>query len=162
LLVEIATTLAAEPAAVWQTGSVWDIGRQPGAAAALQEAHRKGWRIIYLAVVVDDPKLYRKGRDWVNLRLPGTEPRFPQGPVLGRLSYGEAEAVAVARAALLRDLRQRFHGEMQALTSQSEEASAYQKAGLKTWLIGAEGPVDVLTVPSWEELAQRLGPAAKG
>jgi hypothetical protein len=163
LIVEPESALTDAPASAWRKRAPADIPRLSGAADALAKASARHYQVVYLAVAADRAPLCRKVRDWVQLRPPGKEKAFPDGPVLGRPAYGDDMDEARARREVLGELQKRFKGPLAAVARQDKAARVFRESGLRTFLVMKEGeaPAGVIRVPSWAELADRLEAAAK-
>jgi hypothetical protein len=133
-----------------------DIRPRSGAPAALRALAAK-YRIIYLASDAARPLSYNKLSAWLE-RAAVLEDQFPAGPVVAP-SSGDREpepGVFIHDTAL--DLRQRFKGNVLAITGSAENAKRFRDAGLKTFLLGEaeETPEDIRRAKTWKELQTSL------
>jgi hypothetical protein len=158
LLIEVERALTDAAAQAWVTQSMSAIRRLPGAAEALMACRQRKYQIVYVALAADGPLPYQKVRDWIRLRPVGKEQRFPDGPVLGRLSVTTDPDEGQARRALLGGLTKRFRGPTAAVAGRELTAAAFRDAGLRTFLLTKDGaaPAGVTALKSWSELTTHL------
>jgi hypothetical protein len=121
------------------------------ALATLRKAEENGWRIVYLSMAGPDPREFRKTH--LAVQRPSA---LPKGPIVGRFHVAETENHGAVRRQLLESFRSRFKGSMQAVVKTSASAAICREVGLRTILIGAEAPAEVLAVASWTEVPLRL------
>jgi hypothetical protein len=161
LVVDVQEALTREDSAGWRTTNILDIPARPGAIKALHTARAAGFQIVYLATQAERPLFYRKMRGWVGNALTTKEP-VPLGPVLGRPTYGPEATESAGREAVLRRLKETFHGPIVAVVGSSEAAAVCQALAVSAILLGdADAPPEVIRVKSWEAVVQKL-PKAKG
>jgi hypothetical protein len=160
LLVDVEETLAAIDLARWDTTNPLDIPAQPRAAAALQAAKARGYQIGYLAVAAD-PLQYRKVRSWVQ-RQQAVAAGFPEGPVLGRLTYASKHDIGKARYERVHDVRSRFGDQVTAIVRSSSANEANLANAARVIVVG--DPVElpnVLRAAGWDEVLPLLDLPAK-
>ena len=162
-LVQVEETLTSAKEQAWQNENTLDITPMPGAGAALQQARRKGYQIVYLAVGADRATLYQKMRGWVRHRGAEGPTSLPPGPVLGRFTLPAAEQggkLWQRSAAQLQTLFPQAKGAEPHLAIAGTVAAAQQfhTAGLRTFYLGTgeDLPQGVERFASWAEIEQRL------
>jgi hypothetical protein len=145
LLVDVAA-LVPEGARFWEAETAPGLAMQPGAAAALQSAKAAKFAVAYLATEPARALPYRRVRDWVERSAPGPQ-GIPDGPVLGRLSFGGETAAGWAKAVVAH--LKHFDGPLVVLTGQPQTAEAYQAAGVRALRVGQGGL-------GWGDVAKEL------
>jgi hypothetical protein len=154
LIVEARHGLMSADDAAFRKANVFDLAPLARASAALRQALRRGYHVVYLATAADRPEHYLKLRGWLQQPSQTGELLFPDGPALGRDDYAEK----ANPAAVLQSLKQHFAGKLVGVVGRPEDARVYRAEGLSTFLIGddADVPEKVQRLKSWEELARQL------
>jgi hypothetical protein len=141
---------------LWAVNNL-DLRPRPGAAAALQSAQLR-YHVVYVSAGADRPARYAKLRAWLERGWAPAQEQFPPGPVL---AYGcqpnEAE-LDTFLFDMSKSLRKRFQEPLLAVAGRPEEAEAFRRADLQTYLVGqgSGGPEGVHAFSSWSELAKSL------
>jgi hypothetical protein len=153
LIVDAPRALADEGEESWQKKNLFEIRPLPGAAAALQKAAKKSYKVVYFCSGVSNLRLYKKVRGWLQRKDLAAE-QFPDGPALGRISSTEEGW----ERKTLETLGKQFRGKKFGVTRRPQTARLFQELGLTTFLVGdvVEPPPGVTRVKSWAELPGRL------
>jgi hypothetical protein len=137
LLVDV-HALTERPADFRKAAEVRKFSGVETARAALAQAQKAGYFIVYLASAADTPRRYFRVRDWVQ------EQTFPEGPVLYRAGVGSDPAEREAFTATVAALKKHFTAVTAVLrTNPGEQA----------------GPMRVVTVAEPERDWEALGKA---
>jgi hypothetical protein len=115
---------------LWQTERSGEHSPLPAALKALRAARAKGFRVVYLATDPERPLHYRLARGWVMNNTLGADEAFPEGPVLGRTTYGEALDRGEARRRVVEELKQRYQGPIVGVVPDEAAAKTFRDAGL--------------------------------
>jgi hypothetical protein len=150
LVVDVEETLALIEPAQWLGTHPASITTRPDAAAALQEAQRKRYRIAYLAAFARSPAIYPRVRAWVHATR-AEKDRFPPGPVLGRQEHATEMDADRARRERVSDLKARFGNNITFVTRTASVPGVRVIA-----LDPRAGQPGVIRVPGWAEVIPLL------
>jgi hypothetical protein len=146
--------LTAEAKSKWSSVPAAQIKFRDGAATALTKAAKEGYQILYAAMDVERPEVYRAARGWVQYQAGNVKPALPNGPVLSRFVYGANLSAGEARARFLQDLT-KLNPDWETrkfVTAEGTAAGEYARVG-PTYLLGGDGPPPpgITRIPTWAD-----------